>query len=124
MYIKQIVSIDKYIGEADVIVSDGLYDLLCYNYQSAKLALKMDVDELSILFAGNIMKSSNPNYFINKLSDYYAYHLQGKVADINIPTIIIGNLKIYLDNMLPNDIREGDFVEFDAQRIDCFMKKV
>lgn len=124
MYIKQIVSIDTISGEADVVVSDGLYELLCYNYQSAKFALNMDVDELSILFSEHIMKSSNPQFFINKLSGYYAYHLQGKVIDVNEPTIIIGDLTINLDKMLPNDIVEGDFVEFIAQRIDCFMKKV
>lgn len=122
MYVKQIVSIDKYSGEADIIVSDGVFDLQCYDYQPIKTELNMEVDKLSTLFADNIIRSFASDYLIKKLPDYYAYHLRGKVTDINIPTVSIGDLKVNLDKPLPGDIAENEFVEFNVQRIDCFMK--
>ena len=32
MYLKKVQDYDKYSNEADIVVSDGKYDLLCYCY--------------------------------------------------------------------------------------------
>lgn len=122
MYVKQIVSIDKHSGEADIIVSDGVFELICYNYQLTKIDINMEVEELSILSVEHIVKADSLDCLIEKLPSYYAYHLQGKVVDTNNSIINIGNLKVNLDKPLPGDIMEDDFVEFNTQRIDCFLK--
>lgn len=52
------------------------------------------------------------------MKEYYSYHLQGEVIEMT-PKIRIGNIIICLDNTLPKDIKEGEYIEFLVERLDC-----
>ena len=49
---------------------------------------------------------------------YYAYKLQGKLVDIKKRLMIIGKIVIELEDNIPKDIKENEFVELNVMRID------
>ena len=119
MFVKGIKDYDKFSNEADVIVSDGQYDILCYCYQTSYHCIGNKVENITSLFACEIMRVDNNNFCIDKLDTYYSYHLQGEVVNIEKPVIRIGNLYINIDSHLPKDIKKGEWIELKVERLDC-----
>ena len=66
-----------------------------------------------------IMRSDDENYLIDKKIDYYSYHLQGKVLDVDKRIVSVGNIILKLDKPIPKDIKNYEFIEFDVLRLDC-----
>lgn len=121
MYIKQVKSYDSFSGEADIIVSDGVYELLCYYHPAENIDLGAEVKEISSLFAKDVTRAECKEYLIQKEEGYYSYHLQGKVIDTEIPMICIGNINIELDYPIAKDIKIGDYVELKVHRLNCII---
>ncbi len=121
MFIKQVKNFDEISSEADIIVSDGIFDLTCYCYPSVLYQKGKEVKIVTSFMAKNIMRARCNEYLIFKLKDYYAYHLQGKIIDLIKRIVCIGNLEIIVDESIPNDIKLGEFVEFDVQRLNCYI---
>ncbi len=120
MHVQQIKDYDDFSNEADIIVTDGTFELLCYCYPAEIYKVGTQVQEISSLFAKDIMRVSNSDYLVIKLiNDHYAYHLQGEVVETTKPIIRIGGLKIILDTPFAKDIKSGEFVELDVYRLDC-----
>ena len=119
VFIKNIQHYDKFSGEADIIVSDGKFDLLCYYFPTKKNFLGTKVERISSLFAKNIMRVTDKECFTQKSKDHFAYHLCGEVIDTDKPLIRIGKMIIELDYPLPKDIEKGEYVEFEVERLDC-----
>ena len=118
LYIKEIKDIDKFSGEADVIVTDGTYELLCYYYLGGFVDINMPIKSISALFTENIMRSEEKRSLIERTDHYYSYHLCGCVEDVKIPKMSIGKISITLDHPLPKDIEIGEYIELDVQRLD------
>ena len=118
MYIKRIKDIDKFSGEADVIITDGTYELLCYYFLGGSVDVDMPIKSISALFTENIMRSEEKRFSIERTDHYYSYHLCGCVEDVKIPKISIGKISIALDHSLQKDIEVGEYIELDVQRLD------
>ena len=125
MYIKKIFKSYEDYPEADVLVSDGEFELLCY-------ALFYDNKEgdtnftLSPLMGESDIMTCDREYKIQKLDDgYYAYKLQGKLIALEKDNGIvqIGSLIIHDVGWIPRDIKVGEFVEFEVMRIDLMTVK-
>lgn len=121
MFIKQIKEFDCNSGEADLIVSDGIYELICYYHPAENFMLGTPIREVSTLFSEDIKRVDKNEYLISKGSDYYSYYLHGKVIDKQAPKIGIGKITINLDKPLAKDIEEGEFVELKVSRLDCYI---
>ena len=120
MFVKEIKNYDDFSNEADIIVTDGTYEVLCYCHPAEFYEKGSTVQEILSLFAKDIMRISDKMYEVKKLEDdYYAYHLQGEVIKIDKPIIRIGGLEIVLDSPLAKDIKLGEFIEFDVYRLNC-----
>lgn len=119
MIVKQIKSFDKNSNEADIIVSDGMFDLLCYCYPSMPYSKGTVIESITTFLAQNIIRAKQKECLVFKLMDYYAYHLQGKIIDLEKRIVCVGKLKVIIDGSIPDDIQQGEFVEFDVQRLDC-----
>ena len=119
MFVKEIKDYDILSNEADIIISDGKYELLCYCFQTEMLKKGQAIKAVKSFFAKNIMRLEANEFLIKKLEGYYSYHLQGEVVDSKIPKIRIGNLIISLDAPLPKDIKEKEYVEFSVDRLEC-----
>ena len=116
MYIKNIKEYDIEANEAEIIVSDGYYEILCYAQPFEK---KDGQFTLLGFMAKDIRKSLNNNYLIEKdLTNYFAYKLQGKLINVKNGLVAIGEIIIRIEERIPNDIRENDFIEFTVLRID------
>ena len=120
MFIKKIDSFDNYSGEADLIISDGIYELLCYCsiYQNELKAMSR-INEIESFLCDNILRVETKEYLIIKQKEFYSYHLQGKVLDVDKHIVCIGSIMIKLDTPLPGDIKNQEFIEFDVVRLDC-----
>ncbi len=119
MFAKLIEDFDKFSNEADIIVSDGQYDLRCYCSFLATNMVALPVVNITSFLARNIMRALDDKFQILKLKHYYSYHLQGKIIDTQMPIVCIGNIKIILDEPLPKDIECGEYISFDVERLDC-----
>lgn len=120
MFIKKIYSFDEDSGEANLIVSDGTYDVFCFcSLFQNELNRMTEIKEVETFMCDDIMKVDIEEYMIFKKTDYYSYHLQGKVLDVDKHIVSVGNIIIKLDKPIPKDIRNYEFIEFDVLRLDC-----
>ena len=98
--------------EADILVTDGEYQLLCYAQPFSWKEYQTEVAALYAFGCGNIVKSA-------KQMDYYAYELSAEVLSKVERTVKLGQLVLHLDAALPGDVQNGDYVTFRLQRIDA-----
>lgn len=121
MFIKKIYQYYADELEADVIVSDGNFELLCYALYCENF--EGDTD-FSLLPFGcrNVMTNDERVCRVIKLEEsHFAYKLQGKLIDINDRnegTIQIGSIIIDEIKYIPKDIKVGEYIECDTTRID------
>lgn len=110
---------DEESGEADLLVSDGERDLICF-CPLCRVECPSDVDKITAFLADGIMIADEPGYVIEKGDKgYYDYRLGGKVTKTEPAEVAIGGLRVTLDRPLPGDIKPGDFVVFTVDRLDC-----
>lgn len=120
MFIKSVYSFDEDSGEADLIVSDGSYDVICFcSIFQNELQIMPKIKGIETFMCDGIMRSDDENYLIDKKIDYYSYHLQGKVLDVDKRIVSVGNIILKLDKPIPKDIKNYEFIEFDVLRLDC-----
>lgn len=119
MFVKQVKDFDINSYEADVIVSDGYYEIMCYCHPLENINLGAIVTNISTLFANDIMRIDSEEYLVRKQIGYYSYYLQGKVLETQKPLIGIGKIAIALDKPLSKDIKQGEFIEFKVERLNC-----
>ena len=121
MFVKKIYNFDEDSGEADLIVSDGIYDVICFcSLFQYELQVMPKIKEIESFMCDRIMRVNDKNYLIDKKS-YYSYHLQGRVLDIDKCIVSIGNIIVKLDKQMPKDIKNYEFIEFDVVRLDCYV---
>lgn len=118
MYIQDILHFDKGGKETEVVVSDGVYEVLCYAFPIDAVRTGMTINVLTGYSCSNIIRAVKQHCAVSKLSPYFAYRLIGKVFSKQERIIHVGDLKISLDAYIPNDISDGEYVSFDVQRLD------
>ncbi|WP_026683878.1 hypothetical protein [Heyndrickxia coagulans] len=118
MEIKNIEWISKEALEAEVIVTDGETEIRCFaqplNYAEG-CVLKNPIYCFNV---SDIIKAKRPKYTIERLDEYFSYRFTGKL--VNKAKVIVGKFLLELDNKIPGDINEGDFISFLCQRLDIF----
>ena len=123
MYIKEIKSYYEEGKEADLIISDGAFELMAY----AQPFLKRFKDEKFKLIAftsENIMTIDKEEYAIEKTNEgYYSYWFKGKLLDAKKGIVAINNIIIEDVGWIPKDIHDGQFIEFTCQRVDYVCAK-
>ena len=118
MHIQKIMRFDKKSKEAEVIVSDGAYEILCYAFPIDTIRIGMIVGGLSGFSCGNVVRAVRQHCAVSKLPSYFAYHMTGIVLSKQERIVCVGGLKIRLDESIPNDISDGEYVSFEVQRLD------
>lgn len=119
MYITDIVYFSKEDSEAEVSVSDGCYTVNCYAYPCDIVLVNQHVNTIYGFECTNITRLNETKYAIKKLSQHYAYQLVAKVMDNESGIVRIGDLFINLDNSIPKDIMNGEYIAFSVVRLDC-----
>ena len=120
MKIKNISWISQEALEAEVIVTDGEFEINCF---AQPLNYQLDSELNNPILCYNVTTVLKPDkevYSIEKLDDeYFAYNLSGKLIDKKLEKIMVGKLLLELESIeLPGDINDGDFISFRCQRLD------
>lgn len=118
MYIKTIQHYSKEDNEADVIVSDGLYDILCYYAPAPMIQTNQIVRSILSFLCTDICRSKEGLERIIKLDGYYAYELTGVLISKHDCLLRIGGLVIELDGYIPGDVSENEYISCCVQRLD------
>ena len=118
MHIQKIMRFDKKSKEAEVIVSDGAYEILCYAFPIDTIRIGMIVGGLSGFSCGNVVRADRQRCAVSKLPPCFAYRMIGTVLSKRERTVCVGGLKISLDEYMPNDISDGEYVSFEVMRLD------
>ena len=121
MYIKSIFWIEEDDKEAEVIVSDGHNEFLCFcddlQYDRGDALL----DPLSCLDISEVQVSDSSSCSITKLPSHFAYKVTGKIQDLTNRVVLVGKIKISLEDCpLPKDLNQNDYIVFSVSRLDIF----
>lgn len=117
--VEKINWIDKDSGEADVLLSDGVFTINCFCSDCNLLEGNKFLGNLYGFNIENIFKIDKETYKIQR--KYDSYFIKGKLIDAENGILQIGELKIDLtDGHIPKDIVENDYLEVCISRIDIY----
>lgn len=122
MFIKSIIWIDEKEKEAEVVVSDGVFEILCFSHPFTMKDNEIWDGPLNSLDVENIVYSENQNQFVKKDNNSaFGYTICGKFMGGEDNRVLIGDINISLeDAYIPSDILKGDFIEFNVMRFSIY----
>ena len=107
--------------EAEVVVTDGKYDLLCFCHPCFYKTNDIISEPLHCLGADNIVISEENEYFAHRIGETFEYHVCGCLSDKETGTVYVGKVLISVrTNLIPKDIPQGAYIEFDVARFDLY----
>lgn len=118
MIIKKIEWISEEIKEAEIIVSDGTFELLCFSHPCSFVEGQIIDKYISTLDANNIVRVDEHTLVVEKAEEYFAYNITGKVIDIKNGIVQVGSMYLIVDGYMPGDIVNGEFISFRCMRLD------
>ena len=119
MYISEILELNKNDKEADVYVSDGNYNIMCYIYPIDSVQIGAVIKKIITYGCKKITRTNDCLFNVEKLSDYYSYFITAKVKSREENLVVIGNILVQLDDYIPNDISDEEYVSFFVERFDA-----
>lgn len=119
--VQNIKWISKEAQEAEVIITDGKYNICCFSQPFNGVIGDYLTEALHAYNLSEISQLEQHNTKIIKLSGTFNYLVEGKIIDKKLQLIKIGGITIDIsDSYLPNDINEGDYISFECERIDLW----
>ena len=116
IWIEKVNWLDKDNGEADIYLTDGIYNVVCFSssfYGDEEQEFKGQIYSYE---AENLYKKCE----IRKKDDGI-YHLEGKMVDRENKIVRIGEFVISLSNsQIDKDILLNDYIEFEISRLDIY----
>lgn len=107
--------------EAEIIVTDGINELICFSQPCKLIANQRLTEQLYCFNNKNLIRSNCQEYYIEKLKEPLAYNLIGKLIDKKNNLVIVGEIVLKLEEAsIPKDILENEYVSFYCQRIDIY----
>jgi len=119
--VRKITMISKSSLEAEVIITDGFNELICFS-QPCNFSVNQKLIEPVYCYNNkNVVRSFSEEYDTEKLEEKFSYKLVGKLTDKKNYLVNIGDLALQLEvGSLPKDILENEYVSFYCQRIDIY----
>ncbi|MCY9672526.1 hypothetical protein M5W63_08355 [Bacillus pumilus] len=118
--IRKINWISQEASEAEVIVTDGELEIMCFaqplNYHEGNELL----EPIYCLDVSDLVKAELSEFGIEKLDDHFSYSFLGQLIDKRDEKVRVGGLLLELDYNIPGDINEGDFISFNCKRLDIY----
>ncbi|NMH87389.1 hypothetical protein [Flavivirga algicola] len=103
--------LSKEAGEAEVYLSDGYFNLMCFCHPFNQAIGDSVPQPLYTLNVKDIFILDDEEIFsVTKEEDSFDYKLTGQVINKDENQIKIGEFILELDNPLPNDVQVRDFI--------------
>jgi len=121
MFIKSVEWIDKDSQEAEIIVSDGEFDILCFSHPFTKNINDKLSEPIFCFDATDIMITDESQLLANRDGNSYRYFVRGKLFDKSKKIVKLGELTLCIeDSYVPTDILENSFIEFSVSRFNLY----
>lgn len=121
MYIKEIEWLDEENKEAVLNVVSGMHSIKCFSYPCKHKIGDILTEPLECLETKNVVLCRVPEEDIKKLEKPFKYRICGKLKCKEESILEVYGFKIHLDeNMIPNDIKDGAYIQFISSRIDIW----
>lgn len=119
--IKNINMISESALEAEVSITDGVNELICFS-QPCNLAVNQVITEPVYCFNNrNVIKSDNEKFYIEKQKEELSYNIIAKLIAKKNNLAKVGEIVLQLeDGTIPIDILEGEYISFYCQKIDIY----
>ncbi|MCP4745962.1 MAG: hypothetical protein GY874_07450 [Desulfobacteraceae bacterium] len=119
--VKEIKWISKEALEAEVIITDGQFELLCFSHPFEKKKGEQLTEPLTALDPDKIVKLGTPSSHIEKLGNTFDYLIAGKLIRKKSGYMRLGDIIIEIDShAIPGDIKEDDYISFRCNRLDIY----
>ncbi|MCP3930310.1 MAG: hypothetical protein GY705_14545 [Bacteroidetes bacterium] len=119
LIIKDIIWISKEIGEADVIVTDGNYEIRCFSHPFHQKKGEEVCGTLSVFEHSSLMRSKTTEYIVEHLGNG-KYFLVARLLNAEEGIVQIGEIKIHDIEGIPEEIKIGEYIQFIAPRVDLW----
>ncbi|MCT4646093.1 MAG: hypothetical protein N4A74_13990 [Carboxylicivirga sp.] len=117
--IKRILTKSQETLEADLILTDKEFELLCYAHPFNGSIGDCINDKIFVFEASNVVREDNVRYRIIKQGDYYEYQLTTLLISKDKGKLKLGDFQLEIDiNCLPGDVQDSDYISFVCQRLD------
>lgn len=121
MFLKSINWIDKDAQEAEIIVSDGKVDILCFSHPFKKNLGDNLTEPIYCLDANGIVVSEKSEPVATRVGSSYSYSVCAKLIDIPGKQVLLGGINLCLEDAhFPADIIENNYIRFSVSRFDLY----
>jgi hypothetical protein len=119
--IKEINWISEEALEAEVTITDGQFELLCFSHPFEKKKGEQLLEPLYVLDPDEIVRLESPSLRIEKLNNAFDYLIEGKLIDKKSGLVKLGDIIIEIDShFIPGDFRDDDHISFRCNRLDIY----
>ena len=106
MFIKSVEWIDKDAKEAEIIVSDGKFDILCFSHPFTENVTDKLLEPIYCFDVTDIMITIKSQLLVNRDGNSYRYFVRGRLFDKSNKMVKVGELALCFENM--DVIEEGE----------------
>lgn len=119
--IKEIKWISKEALEAEVVITDGQFELLCFSHPFNKKIGEQLSEPLYVLDPDEIVRLKSPSSRTEKLNNAFDYLIEGKLIDKKSGHVKLGNIVIEINShFIPGDFKDNDNISFICNRLDIY----
>lgn len=119
--ISKITMISESSLEAEVLVTDGFIELVCFSQPCDFVVNKILTEPVYCFNNKNVVRFLSEKCHIEKLKESLAYNIFGKLIDKKNYLVKVGEIVLQLEeDSIPKDILENEYVSFYCQRIDIY----
>ena len=117
----EIINVENVEPEMYITITDGIHKIVAFSADGKYDISDNNVLELKAFNSTNIMAS-----FVNECSvkllnaTTYLQHVVGILEDRNDKIVKVDDITIKLSDYIPNDINNGQYIEFDVVRLEIW----
>lgn len=117
MRIKNIKELCNSSSEAEVTITDGLYDVVCFSQPCTYIKGEIIKEPLLCWHSSQIVRGVSPCK-LERLSQW-SYELTGRLIDKQEGLIQVGEILIELEaGFIPGDIKNGEYISLVSSKFD------
>ncbi len=121
MIVKKVNWISKDAAEAEVWLTDGTYEALCFSQPFELEEGDKVSDCLHAFDTQEVMMQETQKNCFHRISDSFDYSVEGILIDKKMGIVKIGGFKIELEeHSIPKDLKEGAYISFKCARLDIW----